>query len=356
MPGLDLLRLVAGLALIVCHAGFWLSPLRIPDTFWMLLGHAGVELFLVSTAFLLARRSFVSSNPESIWRNWMRALFRLWPLYAILLAANLMLLHEGSAMPDWIAYLGFAQNLAWPHPEFFGEAWIVAAAAMIMLVVPVVARVLHGRRFGTGLFSLVILLLLAHALRGLLVWQSDPVFDLGVRKILVSRLDLPFYGILVAWLWTYRHAMLRRWRGALATAGLAVLGMCAWMHLRVPLDTSMLARVNLLPLCDLAWAMLLPWACSAQVSRRVAVVAEGLAASAFAGLLTHMTALRIGASLGISFHPESIADGILMLASFALLAIGLALLVCRLFDRPWIALRNRCLPLAAEHPGPVAER
>ena len=356
MPGLDLLRLVAGLALMVCHAGFWLSPFRIPDTFWLLLGHIGVELFLVSTGFLLARRAFASKRPESIPRNWMRALFRLWPLYAILLAVNVVLSPASNTEAVWIAYLGFAQNFAWPHPDLFGEAWIVAAAAMIMLVVPVVARALHGRRFSVGLLYLGSLLLAAHALRGLLVWQGDPAFDLGVRKILIARLDLPFYGLLLAWMWTHRYAALVRWRGALAIAGLALLGLSTWAHLGVPLDTSMVARVYLLPLCDLAWMLLLPWACVLRVSHPLAVVAEGLAASAFAGLLTHMTALRIGASFGMSVEPASMPIGILMLVSYVLLATGLALLVCRLIDRPWLALRDRWLPLAPNHPGPVAER
>lgn len=356
MPGLDLLRLVAGLALVICHAGFWLSPFRFPDTVWMLLGHLGVELFLVSTGYLLARRAFAASRPESTGRNWIRALFRLWPLYAALLAVNLILLPAGSPEPSWVDYLAFSQNLAWPHPEFFGEAWIVAAAAMIMLVVPVFARVLHGSSFLTGLLCLAGLLVIAHAVRSFLVVQGDPVFDRGVRKILVSRLDLPFYGLLVAWLWTHRLAALMRWRAALALAGLALLAICGWVHLAVPLDASVPARLYLLPLADVAWSLLLPWACSVQVGARVARISAGLAASAFAGLLTHMTLLRMGIVLGMPTTPASAPGGILTLVSFVLLATGLALLVCRLVDRPWLALRDRWMPLAANHPGPVTKR
>jgi hypothetical protein len=232
----------------------------------------------------------------------------------------------------------------------------VAAAALIMLVVPVIASALHGRRFVTGLLCLAALLLAAHGLRVLLVWQGDPVFDRGVRKILISRLDLPLYGLLLAWLWTHRYAVLMRWRGSLAIVGTALLGLSVWMHLAVALDASMTARVYLLPICDLGWALVLPWACSAQVWHPAAVLAEGLAASAFAGLLTHMTALRVGAAHGMPLSPSSTPGGILMLSSYVLLATGLALLVCRLFDRPWIALRDRCLPLDANHRGPVPER
>ena len=54
--GLDLLRVIAGLALIVCHTAFLLSSLRIPDSVWLYLGLVGVEIFLVSLGFLLTCR------------------------------------------------------------------------------------------------------------------------------------------------------------------------------------------------------------------------------------------------------------------------------------------------------------
>ena len=40
--GLDLLRVIAGLALIVCHTAFLLSSLRIPDSVWLYLPDARV--------------------------------------------------------------------------------------------------------------------------------------------------------------------------------------------------------------------------------------------------------------------------------------------------------------------------
>jgi hypothetical protein len=248
------------------------------------------------------------------------------------------------------------QNLAWPHPEFFGEAWIVAAAALILLVVPVVAAALHGRSFTTGVLCLTALLLATHGLRVLLVWNADPLFDVGVRKILVSRLDLPVYGLLAAWLWVYRYAALMRWRRPLAILGSGLLGVSAWMHLAVALDASMPARIYLLPICDLGWTLILPWACSTQVRESVAGVAAVLAASAYAGLLTHMTVLRAGVMLGMPLVPASAWGGLMMLVSYVLLATGIALLVSRLVDQPWIGLRDRCLSIAPSHPEPVTER
>jgi peptidoglycan/LPS O-acetylase OafA/YrhL len=355
MPGLDLLRLVAALALMVCHAGFWLGPLRIPDTFWMFLGHAGVEAFLVSLSFLLTQRALAVDAVVSIRRSWARSALRLWPLYLLLLGVNALLVPAGGA-PSWLEYLTLTQNLAWPHAEFFGEAWIVAAAAMVMLVVPVLGRMLQGRDFAAGLSILLGLLLLTNALRGLLVSAGDPAFDLGVRKILIARLDLPLYGALAAWLSVHRYAGLMQWRRVLQVAGLLGLALTAWIHLRVPLDQSVIARILLFPLCDLVWACLLLWVCSKRLPDRLAEVTRILAASCYAGLLTHITVLRIGAALGMPLQASTTVQGVMMLLSYVLLASGTAVLIYFALDRPMLALRARWLDPPANHPVPVAKR
>ena len=128
--GLDLLRVIAGLALIVCHTAFLLSSLRIPDSVWLYLGLVGVEIFLVS----------LESAPVRIGRQWLRAIMRWWPLYLLMLALNLFISGAGVPGVPWMQYVVLAQNLAWPHPEFFGEAWIVAAAVMMALLIPLAVR------------------------------------------------------------------------------------------------------------------------------------------------------------------------------------------------------------------------
>ena len=356
MPGLDLLRIVAGLGLLVCHAGFWLAPFRLPDTLWMLIGHSCVELFLVSFGFLLAHRAFRSTDPPDVVRSWARSAMRIWPLYVLFLLCNLALWGDRTPQPSWFEYLTLTQNLAWPHPEFFGEAWIVAAAAMIALIVPVACRALHGRGFGAGLAWLLGLLVLTNALRALLVLAGDPSFDRGVRKILISRLDLPFYGMLVAWLWTHRHAALVRWRGMLAVLAMVLLAATAAVHLIMPLDQSSAARVLLFTLSDFAWVALLPRACSLLVAAPVAGLAKGLAASAYAGLLTHVTALRLVQARGLEMYASQTLAGMLTLASFVLLAAGVALLVSLALDRPLLDMRERWLARVPDHPVPVAER
>ena len=356
LPGLDLLRIVAALALMICHAGFWLGPFGFPDTLWMLIGHVAVELFLVSMGFLVAQQLLAVEQKVSIARNWARSVFRLWPLYLLLLALNLVFADSAESISDWPSYVFLGQNLAWPHPHFFAEAWIVAAAALILLVVPVLCRLLQTKTFANGVLILLGLLLITSVLRGLLVWAGNPGFDEGVRKILIARLDLPVYAVLAAWLWVHRYAAIIQWRAALALLGGTFLLATAWVHLSIPLDQSVAARTFLFPLCDAAWLMLLPWVCSLQMPDRLSEGVRVVASSAYAGLLTHVTILRIGASLGMPLLATSRLQGVLALSSFVLLASGVAIFITLVLDRPLLGLRERWFPLRSEHAIPIAKR
>lgn len=356
LSGLDLLRIIAGLALMVAHAGFWLAPFGIPDTVWIFVGHVSVEVFLVATGFLIAQHLFAAERRVPILRSWARSLFRLWPLYVLLLIVNLTMLPVADSRPDWIAYLFLSQNLVWPHPQLFGEAWIVAAAMLIVLLVPVLCRLLQPLRFAAGSVVVIGLLLMTTVLRGWLVLANDPTFDEGVRKILITRLDLPIYAVLAAWLWVHRYEVIIRWRAILASLGVCMLAATAWVHVSIPLDESTGARVFLFPLCDAAWLMLLPWVCALEVPARLANGLKILASSAFAGLLTYITILRAASALGLPLVATDKLQGLLMLSSFVLLATGVAILVSLLLDRPLLALRERWLPALPDHAVPVTER
>jgi len=355
LPGLDGLRIGAALALLVCHAGFWLAPLRLADSVWLLLGHVGVEAFLVFAGFLAARRSLAAQVSDPLWRSWARVGLRLLPLYFLLLVVNLALAPEAQDIP-LLQYLTLTQNLAWPHPPLFGEAWIVAAAALLLLMVAPICAYLRRQSFARGLLVLVGAIALAHVARAAAVIHHDPAFDAGVRKVLVWRLDLPFYGVLMAWLWTRREDAIRHLRVPLGAFGALALVVTAIVHLWVAVDHDVWARVFLVTLCDIGWLALGLWACTLWGSGRAVRASALLAGSFYAGLLTHMTLLRIGAELGMPTHADDLASGVLLLSAYVVVATGLALLVRGLLDRPLLALRERWVPARAQHRDPVLER
>lgn len=349
LAGLDLLRLPAAFALLLCHAGFWLAPFGWPDAFWWMLGHLGVEVFLVCAAFLAARRAFAAPHflPG---RAIVRGVLRLWPLYALFLAANL-LLAPAAPVPagTWLPYVVLGQNLGWPHPPFFGEAWIVAAAMLLAVVVPLLCAGLRRLGAAAGLAVLVAGIAVGWLVRALVVAATDPDFDEGVRKILLLRLDLPFYGVLVAWLAARRPVLPAGWRGAMALVGAGVLGGVVHAHLHGPMDASFAARVAVPGLADLGWALLVAAASTLALPDRFARGLAVLADAAYAGLLSHMTLLRVLLAAGAPLLVTSRAHGLGLLLAYLVAATLLAILVSRCLDRPWRRRLAQRLP-------PVAER
>lgn len=355
-PGLDLVRIAAGLALMTAHAAFWLAPFGLPDTLWLLLGHIAVEAFLVCTSFLFSL-SLIDTAAPAIARSWVCSLLRLWPLYALLVLVNLAFVGVlAQPWPSLPVYLSLTQNLARPHPPFFGEAWIVAAAAMVFIVVPPICQGLRGCGFLAGCAGLIAALIATIALRAILVALGDPPFDLGVRKVLVMRLDMPLYGVLLAWCWTHRREPLLRYRAVLAAAGAIALLATAFFHLWSPLDDDTPMRIALLTACDLGWVLLVPCACAVTMGARPARALAILAGSAYAGLLTHMTLLRLELWLGVPMQATGRVQGLLMLALYVALATLVALLVRYGLDRPLLVWRDRFLAETAQGLPPVEER
>ena len=357
LAGLDLLRVGAAISLMTCHAGFWLAWSGMPDTMWLFLGHAGIEAFLVVGGFLAACAVLRAGADASPLRSGLHTLLRLWPLYVLFVLVNLAFVGQfGVTHPSLPAYLALLQNLAWPHPAFFAEAWVVPVWLMACVLVAWIAARLRGVSFANGLALIGMLLAVAHLPRVVAVWLGDPSFDLGLRKQVLMRLDLPLYALLAAWCWTRHRALLSRWRGVLALGGLAMLAASAVVHLVVPLDASRAARIGLLTLCDLGWACLLPWASALELPARLARVLATLASSAFAGLLSHMTLLRTLAWAGVPLVAASPVHGLLLLSGYLVLAGVVALLLWRGLDRPWRQWLDRRLATRPQHLPPVAER
>lgn len=352
--GIDLLRVGAGLVLLVAHSAFWLAPLHWPYAIWQVLAYFGVEVFLVSLGFLLALR-WLDDSTLSIWRGIARGILRLWPLYALAVLVNLLFVGMLEIpATDLPSYLALTQNLAWRHPEFFPEGWIVSAAVAATLVVALACWGLRRcRSVPVRVLLVVAMLVLAHAPRILANAIADPVWDLGVRKVLVMRLDPALYGVLLAVLW--RSGQLdRRWLGAgLAVAGGILIAIAASTFAGSGVDGSAFARTGLFTITDLGLALLLPWLCRLEVSTAASRCAAMFAAMAFAGLLSHMTLLRAGYAFGMPTTADSILQGVAMQFAYLWVAVATAWLLWRWLDRPL----RRVLGIAStQHTPPIAER
>lgn len=255
-PGLDRLRAFAALAVLVAHGGYYLFPILPYYDPYALASWLGTEVFFALSGFLVMRAlagGLVASRqqPEASMRDLRRAFgfvaYRLWrilPLFWVFLGVNLALACvDGRGWPESVWRYGLLlQNVATPHPAFFGEAWNLPLLVLASIVLPGLALGARSTRDPLRWMSvvLVVLLLLGIVLRAAWVIEYQPAWDEGVRKLVVTRIDACLYGALAALIVMRRGASSRVVAGTLAAIS---LGIATTLFLGLPRDASLTARV-----------------------------------------------------------------------------------------------------------------
>lgn len=343
---------------LLSHGRHFLAPAFPNVPVLRIGGFLGVELFFVLSGFLvgaIAWRKFKAAPAESPWvssfvmRRWMRTL----PNYYLFLVVNFLLVAYAivpARVPDLVPFLVFAQNLAWPHPPVFGEAWSLAVEEVFYLVFPLSLLLLGKVVSAKGaalLMATALLLLLPVSLRLASVTLSDPAWDEGVRKIVFFRLDALMVGVLAGWL-SHEHKLPKRIEGVpLFALGMALLLPASWFFLSVgeDIDGSDFARVWLFALVSAGFALIilsgLKWN---DVPVWAVGSAEVFARWSYAIYLAHMPVFHL---MTWSFGPVSkgdVAGALARWLGFIVASVAVAALVERFFERPILLWRDQIVP------------
>ena len=359
--GLDFTRALAISLVLFTHASFFLAPLKPNFEPLFMVGYLGVDLFFALSGFLIGGILIDGAAPGAGWvgRFWMRRWLRTLPNYYLFLLINIAIyVWVEGRWPQALSYVFFVQNLVWPHPPFFPEAWSLALEEVFYLLAPLAMLIflpIVRERWQTVLV-LAAALATALLLRTLYVIDANPPWHEGVRKISLIRLDAIGYGVLAVYL-CKAYALTLAARRRLAVAG--VLGLLAvWaLYLATTIDTSVVARTLLFSIVSASFAAMLPlasvWLEPAWPPRAIAAVRR-LALWSYALYLTHLPIMRVIYKLDLA--PTNALGCYAMGVVFAVLAIASAALVYRGFERPILALRERWVPARPSHANPVAAR
>jgi peptidoglycan/LPS O-acetylase OafA/YrhL len=146
--GLDILRAAAILFVVYGHGG---ELIRTPGVlpYYHIPYFDGVQIFFVLSGFLIGgilirtidRAGFSGRELADFWvRRWFRTL----PNYYLVLSLVVVLaLLAGKPLPpDLHLFFLFSQNLNYPHPPFFEEAWSLAVEEWFYLLIPILLLVL----------------------------------------------------------------------------------------------------------------------------------------------------------------------------------------------------------------------
>ncbi len=214
--GLDLLRSVAILLVLLAHGDFILAKnFSSYTSIWML---DGVDVFFVLSGFLIGgillkelKKNSGKINVISFWkRRWYRTLPNYLLVLMTLIVINILLLKNAAVAPLIWKYLLFVQNFLYPMTGFFPESWSLSIEEWFYLFLPILCIAFLGliKNYGHA-FLLTALSLVAVSL-SYKIYKSGQfaagpqVYDEYFRKVVLARLDSLAIGVLGAY-WLFFH-------------------------------------------------------------------------------------------------------------------------------------------------------
>jgi peptidoglycan/LPS O-acetylase OafA/YrhL len=359
LPGLDLLRAAAIVAVMLCHADSFdlLSDGDVAGDYgWM-----GVDLFFALSGFLIAGqllRPWTRGARPDYPRFFARRLFRTVPAYLVVVAiyfAFPALQDRPHIAPLW-KFLTFTQNIGLTPGTALSHGWSLSVEEQFYLVFPVVIALLAPRATPRRVVAAIAaVVVLGIALRGWLWlhYVAAPPFDIAARPqhggaymTLIyyptwTRLDGLLGGVCAALVSNFRPAwwsVLTARPNLCLAAGITGVGAAALMF-GGEIGGFFAATLGF-PLLALSMALLVIAGAgrTSLIGRWPVPGASALAAGAYSLYLSHKIVFRLVADASKAWPPAAQALA-LPVALAGALALGAALYW--LVERPFLKLRDR---------------
>jgi peptidoglycan/LPS O-acetylase OafA/YrhL len=346
--GLDLLRALAIVLVLVAHASFMFLPLTHRLEAWWMLGHLGVELFFVLSGFLIGAILIKQAHAArfGVGRFWLRRWLRTLPNYYLFLVINIVIARWiDGAWPHAASYAVFMQNFAWPQPIFFIESWSLAVEEIFYLVAPLLVLACSGRilRRVPATLLVAIAIALATLVRVVYVLTQQPVWDQAVRMVTFVRMDAIAYGALALLLYRHRDGFVRRHANAIAGAGAVGTAIGVVLYLVLPKDTDVFARTGLFSLFSASFAAFLPAAANWHSNGMSALAEDAVRRLARWSYSLYLCQLAVMRVMNATFagNAQTVGGCLFQAIIFIVLSIASAALAYHVYEAPILRLRDR---------------
>lgn len=345
LPGLDTLRAVAILLVIMRHAWEilrypWLKP------FFGNCGWAGVDLFFLLSGFLIGSqliRSVHATGGVDFKRFYFKRSFRILPAFLVTLALYQWWpdFREATSMQSTWRFLTFTMNFE-PGKSAFSHAWSLCVEEHFYLVFPLLVA-LPWRKIRFSPLAVVPFVVAAGMILRYVLWSDGAVFSGAIYRPTYCRLDGLMFGATLAFIRerspaAWEKFMRRPW--LLFVGGLLAVAAGLWLYL--PLQTPGLgAAVFTFPLISLGFGLLVASALAPQFWLANAHIpgASFVAALAYTLYLTHKQMIHL-ATLSVKSPIEG------PFATLAVSAFYIVAAACILrfgVEEPALTLRDRLL-------------
>jgi peptidoglycan/LPS O-acetylase OafA/YrhL len=362
-PGLDLLRALAIVVVVIYHAalfGFKL-PGRVDRFGWI-----GVDLFFVLSGYLIGGQLLTPASSRThselardrrinLGRFFARRALRIMPAYFVVLAIYFLLPawreYPEMSQPLW-KFLLSVQNIALHGGTAFSHAWSLAVEDQFYLALPFLLLFLY-RRPRAAIIIPCLIVFGGILLRTFLAWKNPSIdggvsfrgFQAWIYYPTWTRLDPLVFGVVLAAIEKFRPNWWQRLINCAPWLWLPALAVIAYaLYLGETENLTVVACVWQFPLIAIGMAALLVCAVSPRLLfRRVAIPGAAFIASiAYSAYLIQKLAIHaVGQfctnhNIDLTSAPALLGVELCVYATATLLFLSV--------ERPFLQLRHRLAP------------
>lgn len=348
-PGLDLLRALAIIVVVIYHTGIFGFALPYQ---WHRFGWIGVDLFFVLSGYLIGGQligRLVGNGRIDFGRFYARRALRILPAYFAILAIYFLLpsWREFAEIGPLWKFLISMQNINLRGGTAFSHAWSLAVEDQFYLLLPLLL-VFVSRRPRARLVLPVAVILGGLALRAFLAWQhpgSTGVSYGGFQRWIYyptwTRLDPLVLGVALAAIEIHRPRWWARLIGSARWLWLIGLSAIAYGLYLGENELTIATCVWQFPLIALGMSAFLVCVVSPRLPfRRIAIPGAGfLATIAYSVYLSHKLVIHFLLQLCASYQIPLTSIWALLLVDVCIFAVGVVLFFS--VERPFLQLRRR---------------
>jgi len=346
-PGLDLLRALAVLMVVVFHLVV-MSPITTP---WIrdfaMAGQYGVDLFFVLSGWLIGGlywRERANFGDVEIGRFWMRRWIRTVPPYFVALALSYggALIVRGDKFD--IGYLLFLQNY-YERLPYFLVSWSLCIEEHFYLLMPI-AFLIMFRRSSPRAIAWAVFAIVAISPVARYFWFSGAKEDFGFSQTATHlRLDGIAIGVWLSFVAVQSPRLLDNCRPYASYA----VGVSAAALALIEFSGARLNYTLWWTAISVLFAALLVWARTSDWSGvRLGAIARGVALPSYSIYLTHPLALHIA---NTAVNGKNGVTAIILYSSIALpLVVAFAAAFYWVVERSSILIRDAVAPRRAPAP------
>lgn len=361
--GLDILRSIAILLVMYLH-GNSLLPKQIVKYFILPRPSIdGVSIFFVLSGFLIGgillkiieTSGFTVKNILNFWiRRWLRTIPNYYFILLILILCQLLIAKDVKQFN--FKYFIFSQNLYQPHPLFFPEAWSLSIEEWFYIIFPILTYFLF--KFSKNknkaiIIAAIVFLIIPLALRIVKYYYHIGVmdWDLNFNKIIILRLDSLMYGIIGAYISTFRNIFWKKIKMfGLIISLLIVLFLIIYSSLNI--EKKMFETIYHFNLESISVLFALPFFSDLKSlkSKRITNIFTYISLISYSMYLINLTLIRgivlpaILNIFGLSYGMNHFQNGMLDLLQFFLywfLTIFISYYIYIFIEFPFMNFRNR---------------